>query len=87
MAEALGVSFEELLIVSDEKPRKKKAPKSNGRPAGKVPQSSIVSPNYPAVSRNTPSTGFLLMSLNTSNPDNDPIDGSALHFLNCLEFP
>lgn len=36
MAEALGVSVEDLLIVGDEKPLKKKAAKSNGRPAGKV---------------------------------------------------
>jgi transcriptional regulator with XRE-family HTH domain len=36
MAEALGVSVEDLLIVGDEKPLKKKATKSNGRPAGKV---------------------------------------------------
>ena len=36
MAEALGVSVEDLLIVGDEKPLKRKAAKSNGRPAGKV---------------------------------------------------
>jgi len=36
MAEALGVSVEDLLIMGDEKPLKKKAAKSNGRPAGKV---------------------------------------------------
>lgn len=36
MAEALGVSVEDLLIVGDEKPLSKKAAKSNGRPAGKV---------------------------------------------------
>jgi transcriptional regulator with XRE-family HTH domain len=36
MAAALGVSVEELLIVGDDKPLKKKADKSNGRPAGKV---------------------------------------------------
>ena len=36
MAEALGVSVEDLLIVGDEKPLKKKAAKSNGRPASKV---------------------------------------------------
>jgi hypothetical protein len=36
MAEALGVSVEELLIVGAEKPLKQKAAKSNGRPAGKV---------------------------------------------------
>jgi transcriptional regulator with XRE-family HTH domain len=36
MAEALGVTVEDLLIVGDEKPLRKKAAKSNGRPAGKV---------------------------------------------------
>ena len=36
MADALGVSVEELLIVGDEKPVRRKATKSNGRPAGKV---------------------------------------------------
>ena len=36
MAEALGVSVEDLLIVGGQKPLKKKAVKSNGRPAGKV---------------------------------------------------
>jgi hypothetical protein len=37
MAEALGVSVEELLIVGDGKPARRKAAKSNGRrPAGKV---------------------------------------------------
>lgn len=36
MAEALGVTVEDLLIVGDEKPLKRKAAKSNGRPAGKV---------------------------------------------------
>ncbi len=35
MAQALGVTLEDL-IVGDEKPLKKKAAKSNGRPAGKV---------------------------------------------------
>ena len=35
MAQALGVTVEDL-IVGDEKPLKKKAAKSNGRPAGKV---------------------------------------------------
>jgi transcriptional regulator with XRE-family HTH domain len=36
MAQALGVSVEELLIVGDEKPLRRKAAKSYGRPAGKV---------------------------------------------------
>lgn len=36
MAEALGVSVEELLIVGDEKPVRRKATKTSGRPAGKV---------------------------------------------------
>ena len=36
MAEALGVSVEELLIVGDEEPVRRKATKTNGRPAGKV---------------------------------------------------
>ena len=36
MAQALGVSVEDLLIVGDEKPSRRKAAKSNGRPAGKV---------------------------------------------------
>ncbi len=36
MAEALNVSVEDLLIVGEQKPLKKKAAKSNGRPAGKV---------------------------------------------------
>lgn len=36
MAEALGVSVEDLLMVDEQKPLKKKAAKSNGRPAGKV---------------------------------------------------
>lgn len=36
MAQALGVGVEDLLIVGDENPMKKKAAKSNGRPAGKV---------------------------------------------------
>jgi transcriptional regulator with XRE-family HTH domain len=36
MAEALGVSVEELLIVGDQKPVRRKALKTNGRPAGKV---------------------------------------------------
>jgi len=36
MAEALNVSVEDLLIVGDEKPMKRKAAKTNGRPVGKV---------------------------------------------------
>ncbi len=36
MAQALGVSVEDLLVVGDEKPLRKKAAKSNSRPAGKV---------------------------------------------------
>ena len=36
MAQALGVSVEELLIVGDEEPVRRKAIKTNGRPAGKV---------------------------------------------------
>ena len=36
MAEALGVSVEELLIIGDEKPVRRKATKTNGRPADKV---------------------------------------------------
>jgi hypothetical protein len=36
MAEALGVSVEDLLIFDAEKTASRKAPKSNGRPAGKV---------------------------------------------------
>jgi hypothetical protein len=36
MAEALGGGVEELLIVSEEKPVKRKVTKTNGRPAGKV---------------------------------------------------
>jgi hypothetical protein len=36
MAEALGVSVEDLLIIGEQKPLKQKAAKSNGRPAGKV---------------------------------------------------
>ena len=36
MAEALGVNVEDLLFVGDDKPLKKQAAKSNGRPAGKV---------------------------------------------------
>lgn len=36
MAEALGVSVEDLLIVGEGKPLKKKAAKRNGRPVGKV---------------------------------------------------
>ena len=36
MAEALGVAVEDLLIVGNEKPLKKKTAKTNGRPAGKV---------------------------------------------------
>jgi transcriptional regulator with XRE-family HTH domain len=36
MAQALGVTVEDLLLVGDEKPLKKKAAKSNSRPAGKV---------------------------------------------------
>ena len=36
MAQALGVTVEDLLIVGDEKPPKKKAAKTNGGPAGKV---------------------------------------------------
>jgi transcriptional regulator with XRE-family HTH domain len=38
MAQALGVSVEDLLIVGDEKLPRRKATKSNGRPAGKVRQ-------------------------------------------------
>jgi len=36
MAQALGVTVEDLLIIADEKPLKRKAAKSNARPAGKV---------------------------------------------------
>lgn len=36
MAEVLGISVEDLLMVDEQKPLKKKAAKSNGRPAGKV---------------------------------------------------
>ncbi|MGH9968978.1 MAG: helix-turn-helix domain-containing protein [Pyrinomonadaceae bacterium] len=36
MADALGVSVEDLLIVDAEKAASRKAAKSNGRPAGKV---------------------------------------------------
>jgi len=36
MAEVLGVTVEDLLIVGNERPLNKKAAKSNGRPAGKV---------------------------------------------------
>lgn len=36
MAQALGFSVEDLLILSDEKPLRKKAAKSNTRPVGKV---------------------------------------------------
>lgn len=36
MAQALGVTVEDLLIVGEEKPLRKKAAKGNGRPAGKV---------------------------------------------------
>jgi transcriptional regulator with XRE-family HTH domain len=36
MAQALGVTVEDLLIVGNERPLNKKAAKSNGRPAGKV---------------------------------------------------
>ena len=36
MAQALGVTVEDLLIAGDEKPLRKKAAKGNGRPAGKV---------------------------------------------------
>ena len=36
MAEALGVSVEDLLIVETGKAANRKAAKSNGRPAGKV---------------------------------------------------
>lgn len=36
MAQVLGVTVEDLLMVGDDKPLKKKAAKSNGRPAGKV---------------------------------------------------
>lgn len=36
MAEALGVTVEDLLIVGHDKPLKKKATKTNARPAGKV---------------------------------------------------
>lgn len=36
MAQALGVTVEDLLLVGDEKLLKKKAAKNNGRPAGKV---------------------------------------------------
>ena len=56
-------------------------------PSARCVRSSIASQNCPDDSRSISSTGFQLMSLNTSNPDNDPIDISALHFLKCLEFP
>ena len=36
MAEALGVGVEDLLIIGDEKPLKKKSAKTSSRPAGKV---------------------------------------------------
>lgn len=36
MAEALGVTVEDLLIVGDEKPVRRKATKTSGRPPGKV---------------------------------------------------
>ena len=36
MAQALGVSVEDLLIVGDEKSARRKATKSNARPVGKV---------------------------------------------------
>ena len=36
MAEVMGVGVEDLLIVGEQKPLKKKAARSNGRPAGKV---------------------------------------------------
>lgn len=36
MAQVLGVTVEDLLMVADQKPLKKKAAKNNGRPAGKV---------------------------------------------------
>jgi len=36
MAEALVVGVEDSLIIGEHKPLKKKAAKSNGRPAGKV---------------------------------------------------
>jgi transcriptional regulator with XRE-family HTH domain len=69
MAEALGVSVEYLLNVDAGKSTARKAAKSNGRPAGKVRESSIVSPNYPAASRSISSTGSLPTSLSTSKPD------------------
>jgi len=36
MTEALGVNVEDLLILGDGKPLRKKAIKTNGRPAGRV---------------------------------------------------
>lgn len=57
MAQVLGVTVEDLLIVGDTKLRKQKAAKNNSRPVGKSVRSSIASPKCHAASRNTSSTG------------------------------
>jgi hypothetical protein len=88
MAQALGVTVEDLLIVGDEKPPKKKAAKTNEDPPVRCVRFSSASPNYPAASRNTSSIGFLHMSHNTSNPDNDPDSAGPPHiFLTASNFP
>jgi hypothetical protein len=68
MAEALGVSVDDLLIGETGKAASMKAAKSNGRPAGKVRESSIAFQSSRAGSRNTSSTGSLPTSLSTSKP-------------------
>jgi hypothetical protein len=71
MADALGVTVEDLLIIDAEKPLRKKTAKTNSRAVGKVREVFDCVSKLHAVSRSTSSTGFLLTSLITSNPDNE----------------